>query len=114
MIIMTQSTGRAGIVHLLPVRTSEPGAVEELAVDLMKFSRKHQALEGISPDCFSSVFLIFLFLFRSSCFHCIPGPAFYSRFSGALLEERQGQSDTGEFPAVACSRRGQPRPLLQF
>lgn len=72
MIIMTQSTGRAGIVHLLPVRTSEPGAVEELAVDLMKFSRKHQALEGISPDCFSSVFLIFLFSFSFQLFPLHP------------------------------------------
>ena len=97
MIIMTQSTGRAGIIPLLPVRTSEPRAVKELAVDRTKVSRKHHALEGISPDCSSSVFPIFLFC--SNCFHCIPGPAFYSMFSGHCWRRSKGKVTLGGIPS---------------
>lgn len=103
MIIMTQSTGRAGIVPLLPGRTSEPRAVEELAIDRTKVSRKHHALEGFSPDCSSSVFPIFLFSFSFQLFPLHPWACLLLYVFWALLEERQGQSDTGG--------NSQPRPV---
>jgi len=58
MIIMTQSTGRAGIVPLLPVRTSEPRAVEELAVDRTKFLGNKAFLQTVPPVSFLFFFFV--------------------------------------------------------
>lgn len=67
--------------------------------------------KGVSPDIFSRVFPVFLFL-HPSCVPGVPGPACSSRVSRAPLEERKGQSDSGG-NSQPCSLHGLTRPLPQ-
>lgn len=63
MIIMTQSTGRAGIDPSPSREDLRAQSCGRTCHRRTKVSRKHHALEGFSPDCSSSVFPIFFSLF---------------------------------------------------